>query len=332
MQYKKDTGVKNNEFIWYALKDVFYKKLCSLVLPITIQQFMLALVSATDAVMLGVISQTALSALSLAGQVQFVMNLFISGISVGASVMAAQYWGKRDALSVEKIMPVALRANLLCGGIFTLAAAVIPDKIMEFMTNDAALIASGSVYLRAVSLSYILCGISQVYLILLKNTDNAKISSVISYTAVLINIIVNAILIFGLLGFPAMGIVIGNLLGQRKFQLAKTYGRHLTHLSIAVGVGTCICILLISPWITAHSINVTVLDGIFCAGGDSKFDVKCNMLGMWCLSVSVGFLAAFVLKLPIAAVYAIINLDEIVKIPAVYLHYKKHIWVRNITR
>lgn len=128
-------------------------------------------------------------------------------------------------------------------------------------------------------------------------------------------------------------------------------------MSIAVGVGTCICILLISPWITAHaslsetasvylrqmliicsintiahSINVTVLDGIFCAGGDSKFDVKCNMLGMWCLSVPVGFLAAFVLKLPIAAVYAIINLDEIVKIPAVYLHYKKHIWVRNITR
>ena len=45
-----------------------------------------------------------------------------------------------------------------------------------------------------------------------------------------------------------------------------------------------------------------------------------------------GFLAAFALKLPVMVVYCIVNLDEIVKIPAVYLHYKKYIWVRNITR
>ena len=157
-------------------RDEFYRKLKILVLPITIQQFMLALVSATDAIMLGAVSQTALSAVSLAGQIQFVLNLFISGISAGTGIMAAQYWGKKDAASIEEVIPIALRANLIFSGMFTVLAAVAPQLLMKIFTSDAALIESGSDYLRAVSLSYLLCGISQIYLILLKNTGHADLS------------------------------------------------------------------------------------------------------------------------------------------------------------
>ena len=82
----------------------------------------------------------------------------------------------------------------------------------------------------------------------------------------------------------------------------------------------------------ALPIYTTVLDGIFCAGGDSKFDMVGNVGAMWCFSVPLGFLSAFAFGFPVMAVYCIVNLDEIVKIPAVYLHYKKYIWVRNITR
>ncbi len=187
-------------------KDEFYQKLKLLVLPIAIQNFMLALVSATDAIMLGWIDQTSLSAVSLAGQVQFVLSLFISGIAAGAGIMAAQYWGKRDAASIEKVIPIALRTNLLFSGLFTILAGFCPEMLMRIFTNDAALVASGSQYLRAVALSYVLCGISQVYLILLKNTGHAAVSSRISSTAVVLNIILNAILIYGLCGAPALGI------------------------------------------------------------------------------------------------------------------------------
>ena len=171
------------------------------------QQFMLALVSATDAIMLGAVSQTSsLSAVSLAGQIQFVLNLFISGISAGSGIMAAQYWGKKDAASIEEVMPIALRTNLIFSGVFTVFAAVAPEVLMRIFTSDPALIESGAVYLQAVSLSYLLCGISQIYLILLKNTGYATVSSRISCTAVVVNIICNAILIYGLLGLPALGI------------------------------------------------------------------------------------------------------------------------------
>ena len=186
--------------------DDFYHKLISLVLPITIQSFMLALVSATDAMMLGLVDQTSLSAVSLAGQVQFVLSLFVTGMAAGMAIIIAQYWGKMDTVTIERVVPIALRMNLLFGSIFTIAALVCPELLMRFFTNDAALIAGGADYLRAVSLSYILCAVSQIYLTLLKNTDHAGLSSKISCVAVVLNIILNAILIFGLLGFPVLGI------------------------------------------------------------------------------------------------------------------------------
>mgnify|MGYP000621268124 CR=1 FL=1 len=162
--------------------DDLSEKLVKLVVPIAIQQFMLALVSATDAVMLGFVDQTSLSAASLAGQIQFVLNLF----TAGSGIMISQYWGKKDIKAIEKVMPVALYANLLSGGIFTILAFLIPEGLIRIFTNEPELIASGTLYIRAVALSYVLCAVSQVYLILLKNTGRAAQSSVISSSAVAI--------------------------------------------------------------------------------------------------------------------------------------------------
>lgn len=79
------------------------------------------------------------------------------------------------------------------------------------------------------------------------------------------------------------------------------------------------------------SVNATTIGGIFCAGGDSKFGFLCDAVTLWCITVPSGLNAAFVLKLPAIAVFFIVNLDEIVKLPAVYRHYKKYKWVKNLT-
>lgn len=187
-------------------RDPFYQQLTALVFPIMIQSFMLALVSATDAAMLGIVNQESLSAVSLAGQVQFVLNLFVTGIAAGTGIIAAQYWGKGDPASIEQVIPVALRANLICGVLFTLCACFAPRWLMLIFTDELPLIELGTAYLRAVSPSYLLCAISQIYLIVLKNTGAAAMSSRISSSAVVLNIVLNAVLIFGLLGFPALGV------------------------------------------------------------------------------------------------------------------------------
>ena len=82
----------------------------------------------------------------------------------------------------------------------------------------------------------------------------------------------------------------------------------------------------------AQAVNHAVLDGIFGAGGDARFDMYTNIFAMWCFSVPLGLLGAFVWKLPVPVVYCILNMDEIVKLPAVFVHYRKYIWLRNITR
>ena len=80
------------------------------------------------------------------------------------------------------------------------------------------------------------------------------------------------------------------------------------------------------------SINVTTIGGIFSAGGDTRFGLICDTITLWCVTVPLGFIAAFVLKWPVLAVYFVLNLDEVVKLPVVYRHYKEYAWVNNLTQ
>ena len=185
---------------------VFYRKLFSLVLPIAFQQFMLAAVSASDALMLGVISQDALSAVSLAGQITFVFNLFMGGLTMGTSILAAQYYGKGDKESIEKIFGYVTRISFLISIVFFCASLFAPSMLMRIFTGAPQLISGGVVYLRIVSVSYLFTGISQISLCILKNTDYAMKSMVIGSSAVVINLFLNAALIYGLWFFPEMGI------------------------------------------------------------------------------------------------------------------------------
>ncbi|WP_330397778.1 MATE family efflux transporter [Lachnoclostridium sp. An169] len=182
----------------------FRRKLVSLVLPITFQQFMLAVVSACDALMVGVISQDLLSAVSLASQITFVYNLFSAALTIGTSMFAAQYWGKGDRRSIEKILGIVLRTSLGVSMVFFLAAVFFPDLLMKIFTADPILAEYGSGYLRIVGITYLLCGISQIYLCIMKNSGLAAKSMVISSTAAVLNIFLNAVLIYGLFGAPRM--------------------------------------------------------------------------------------------------------------------------------
>lgn len=183
-----------------------YKKLFSIVTPIAFQYLMASLVTASDAFMLGFLDQDSLAASSLAGQIAFVFSLFYGAFIFGCNVLAAQYWGKKDEETVSRVLAITMRYSLLTGLIFTLGTALLPEQIMRLFTSDSALISAGGKYLRAVSLSYILTGFTQAYFGIMKVCDRAKLSSAIGSSAVIVNIILNGVMIFGLGPFPSMGI------------------------------------------------------------------------------------------------------------------------------
>ena len=78
------------------------------------------------------------------------------------------------------------------------------------------------------------------------------------------------------------------------------------------------------------AVSALGIAGIFCAGGDTKFGLLCDAVTMWVIVIPAGMIAAFVLKLPVMMVYFIISMDEMVKMPAIYIHYKKYKWVKNL--
>ena len=182
----------------------FYRNLARLALPISLQSLMLASVAAGDALMLGKIAQDEMTAISLATQIQFVQNMFLMAIAGAGGILGAQYWGKGDRHSLEDIFNMMLRFCGVVSVLFFLACELAPGLLMHIFTHDAPLIAIGSSYLRIAGWSYLLTGISQCYLTMMKVSDHVKPGALISSCAVLLNICLNAVFIFGLLGAPKM--------------------------------------------------------------------------------------------------------------------------------
>ncbi len=440
-----------------------YKQLSGIVAPIAVQYLMSSLVTASDAFMLGFLDQNSLSASSLAGQTAFVFSLFYGAFVFGLTVLAAQYWGKGDKKTAEEVLAITMRYSLLVGLVFTLATALIPTQIMRFFTSDDVLIEAGAKYLRMVSLSFLLTGFTQTYFGMMKVCGRAKLSSLIGSLSVVINIFLNAMLIFGIGIFPKMniegaalatvlarvfetvmvaiavlgrlcpsfnprlmlrsgnkelhmdywrytvpllinqigwgggvtmysvimghlgsdavaansiasivrsmiaslcwgiasgvGIIIGGMLGRNELDEAKKAGGIFVRLSIWIGAASGVAILAVTPlvlhfiqlapqaqhylkymmlmaayYIIGNSLNSTIISGVFPSGGDTKFGMLCDVITLWVVVVPMGMIGAFVLKLPVLAVAFILTLDEFVKIPAVYRHYMKYKWVRNITK
>ena len=182
----------------------FYKRLSRLALPISFQSLMLAAVAAGDALMLGSVAQNEMTAVSLATQIQFVQNMFLSSITGAGAILGAQYWGKGDKATMQDLFNRMLRFCGLVSLAFFAACDLIPELLMHIFTHDAALITIGSEYLRIAGWSYLLTGISQCYLTTMKVTDHVPPSAWISSLAVVLNIALNAVFIFGLFGAPRM--------------------------------------------------------------------------------------------------------------------------------
>ncbi len=182
----------------------FYQKLRKLAAPIAFQSLMLAAVAAGDALMLGSVAQNEMTAVSLATQIQFVQNMFLMAATAAGSILGAQYWGKGDRETVRSLFNIMLR---WCGAIsllFFLACEFCPRLLMSLFSHDPVILDIGSDYLRIAGWSYLLTGVSLCYQTVMKVTDHVAPCAWISSSAVVLNIGLNAVFIFGLLGFPAM--------------------------------------------------------------------------------------------------------------------------------
>ncbi len=188
-------------------KKEFYKELFSLAIPISLQNLLIALIGATDALMLGRLTQDAVAAVSLANQIVFIMNLFIGAVVGGGGVLIAQYWGTDDKVMVKNLFCMILKWAAGISFVFFALAILIPDLLMRIYTPEPALIEIGASYLRAVGVSYLFSGITQCYYLKMKIEGKASISVIISIVTLITDVVLDMFLIYGLAGVPRLGAV-----------------------------------------------------------------------------------------------------------------------------
>ena len=441
----------------------FYKQVCLLIIPMALQNLINVGVQAADVFMLGRVGEKVLSGASLAGQIQFIMTLILFGTTSGATVLTAQYWGKKDTRTIEKILGMGMLIGIGGALAFALAAELIPETLLRIYTNDPEVIAEGVKYLRIVALSYVIMAATQVYLYIMRSIERVVIATVVYGASLIVNIIVNAVLIFGLMGFPKMGIegaaigtlisrilglmiviwyakfrnkvvrfhlsdmwnidkvllkdflfyatpvilnelvwgmgssantaVIGHLgsaavaansvvqvvrelstvvvfgvsnataiylgktIGERQYELAKAYGRRFAVLSVITGFIAAGIILVSAPAVSrfmtlspeaksylmfmffvmsyfalCQAINTTLVVGVFRSGGDTRFGLRLDATTMWCCSILLGAIAAFVFRASVPVVYVLLMSDEEIKVPITVKRFLGYKWIKNVTR
>ena len=195
----------------------FYSQIFKLVLPIIVQNLLSVAVNSADVVMLNYVGQSSISAVSLAAQYASVLFMVYYGLGTGATMLCAQYYGKKDFQAIRVVEGIAMRFSIIISTIIAIVAFTIPDLMMKVFTNDAELIVIGASYLKWMSIAYLCWGIIEVYLSVLRSIGYVAISTGLNIMAFVLNIIFNAVFIFGLFGAPklgAMGVAIATSLSR----------------------------------------------------------------------------------------------------------------------
>ena len=184
----------------------FYRAFFALTLSLALQNLLTFGVNLMDTVMLGRYSQEAMSGVSLCNQIQFLLQMLVSGAGEGAVVLGAQYWGKNKLEPIPHIIGVALRFGAVLSALLFGAVLLFPNQLLGLLSNDAGVIAQGAAYFRIICFSYIIFAVTNILAASLRSVGLVKIGYVISFSTLCINVTLNYLLIYGNFGFPELGV------------------------------------------------------------------------------------------------------------------------------
>ena len=184
----------------------FLQKTLCIAAPVTLQSALNMITNFIDTLMVGSLGETAIAGVGLANKVFFVYILLVFGICSGISILASQYWGNHDVPNIRRVLGIGLVIALSGAFLFTFSALMNPEGLMGLFTSESGIISAGTRYLQIVCISYPLIGIINTTVAALRATEVAKPAVVNSAVAIVVNVILNYILIFGKLGLPAMGV------------------------------------------------------------------------------------------------------------------------------
>lgn len=185
----------------------FYKTFFSLAGIVALQNLIVFSVNLADSIMLGTYSETAMSGVSLANQIQFLLQCIVNGFANGLIVIASQYWGKKDIAPIKKVFSASFITVTLTSLVMGAIVFVAPRGVLGILSNETQIVDAAVGYIKIMSLTYVIFAISNILTALMRSVESVKIGFVTSVLALVTNIGLNYLLIFGKCGFPEMGAI-----------------------------------------------------------------------------------------------------------------------------
>ncbi|GAA4503883.1 MATE family efflux transporter [Pseudaeromonas paramecii] len=185
----------------------FIADIMRIALPITIQSVIMSLLSMADQLMVGQLGEVAIAAVGISAKLTSIVSVVLGGLAAGISIFCAQYWGKRDETSIRHLLGFGLLIGLLFAGALALLVGCLPRWAMSPFTTDETLLNEGAIYVQLLAWSYLPCMLTMMYSAVLRSTGQVKLPMYASTSAVVINVVLNYLLIFGHLGFPKLGLM-----------------------------------------------------------------------------------------------------------------------------
>ena len=195
----------------------FYRSILTLYIPLMLQSLLRYSVTTVDSIMLGHLSEISMSAANIANQPFNIVTGLIIGLTVGSGIMISQYWGKNDIANIRRTLTTAIKLCVALSTVMAVIVFAIPKQIMSFYTSEMNIVNEGFVYLRIISITFILYSFSQTYMLAIRSMEDAKAPLLINIITYAVNIFLNWCFIYGRCGLPALGIngvAIGTLIAR----------------------------------------------------------------------------------------------------------------------
>lgn len=184
----------------------FYSAVWRISIPIALQSLISSSLNLIDNLMVGSLGETALNAVGIASQIFFVYWMVLFGFISGTSTYISQFFGTSNMTKIKNVIGFAFAISISVALIFFLVAVFCPQQLMSIFTGYEEVIHEGAKYLKIGAVSFFMSGVTMCFSVALKATQQTKMPLYASVIALSTNTILNYLLIYGNLGFPAMGI------------------------------------------------------------------------------------------------------------------------------
>ena len=441
--------------------DSFFKTVCSLAVPVTLQSMLQSSFSIVDQIMIGQLGTVSVAGVGLAGKFASIYSVVISAIGAVAGIMIAQYLGQKNKYEVRRSFYTNLILGAVIAGLFMFFCVLFPERIMGLYTKDAATREEAGKYLAIVAGTFMPLAGATLLSTLFRCIEKARLPLYATIASALLNTGLNYVLIFGKLGFSPMGargaaiatlvsqcanlvlmllmfpkknsvlkkpeqeetenaalnwkqylsmllpilacevlwslgenvyagiyghmgtkataamtlinpiqglvigalcglsqaagVIVGKKLGTGDYSDAYKASKKLIFYGAAGSIFLSVIVVLTAGFyvqiyqveevvkqltvqiLYAYALvapfkvlNMILGGGIIRSGGRTKYVMFIDIIGTWCFGVPLGFLAAFVLKLPIPYVYFILSLEECIRFAISVGVFRRKKWMQQL--